>query len=253
MNLITTDRLIQSEIKDKKYVLIDAAELKIDSALLREKEQFWESWNDLEPDSYLKDGASYRLRRFGLFYWDPKADDLRALPPAPYFQSYEINRYAGGINRQFKALSEETKVNQFLHAIIKFTFQQFPLSSQMLENPWEVDVHQFRIISADGEEGEPTPEGIHHDDDDFNAIYLVRRQNVRGGINSVYDNQQKLLANHTLHQPMDSILLWDPHVMHGVSPISPIDLSEQGIRDVLVIGFNYNPAVASAPSDETIH
>ena len=64
---------------------------------------------------------------------------------------------------------------------------------------------------------------------------------MNGGINGIYDNDRKPLAICTLRQPMDSVLVWDPHVMHGVTPIWPANPREQGIRDVLVIGYNYRP------------
>ncbi|MFK7801230.1 MAG: 2OG-Fe dioxygenase family protein [Anaerolineae bacterium] len=240
---MTIERSIRPELEEKKFALMDANELMIAPELSQDKEQLWASWNNLEADNYLRDGASYRLRRFGLFYWHPASGDLRLLPPAPYFQSAETNSYAGGIDRQFAYLEEETGTNQFLHELIKFTFRQFPVTDEMFENPWEIDVHQFRIVSSEAELGEPTPEGIHHDDDDFNAIYLVRRDNVSGGVNSVYDNQRNPLASLTLSQPMDSVLVWDPHVMHGVSSIYPTDPKRQGIRDVLVIGYNHNPGL----------
>ncbi|MFT5193293.1 MAG: hypothetical protein ACI9EW_001503 [Cellvibrionaceae bacterium] len=243
MNLMTIERSIQPELQEKKYALMDANELTVAPELSQDKEQLWASWNNLESDNHLRDGASFRLRRFGLFYWQPKSGELLPLPPAPYFQSVETNSYAGGIDRQFAYLTEETRGNRFLHELIKFTFRQFPLPIEMLKSPWEIDVHQFRIVSSGEEQAEPTPEGIHHDDDDFNAIYLVRRDNVSGGVNTVYDNQRNPLASLTLRQPMDSVLMWDPHVMHGVTPIHPTNPKKQGIRDVLVIGYNYNPSL----------
>ncbi len=40
---------------------------------------------------------------------------------------------------------------------------------------------------------------------------------------------------------MDTVLVWDPYVMHGVTPIHPKKPGEPAIRDVLVIGYNYRP------------
>ncbi|VAW31873.1 hypothetical protein MNBD_CHLOROFLEXI01-3073 [hydrothermal vent metagenome] len=241
MNLITINRAIRPELRKKKYALMAAEEFTIPPELANDRQQLWASWDNLKPDNYLQDGARFRLRRFGLFCWLPSSGELLPLPPAPYFQAAGTNSYAGGIERQFAPLTEATLTNRFLHELIKFTFRQFPVTSEMTQHPWEIDVHQFRIVATEGEHGEPTPEGIHHDDDDFNAIYLVRRDNVNGGVNTVYDNDCNPLASCTLHQPMDSVLVWDPHVMHGVTPIHPRNPQEQGIRDVLVIGYNYHP------------
>ena len=172
MNLITIVRSIKPELQKKKYALMDANEIMIDSELTQDKVQLWSSWDNLESDNYLKDGARFRQRRFGLFNWQPKSGELQSLPPAPYFQSAETNNYAGGINRQFAHLTEETRANRFLHELIKFTFRQFPLSGEMLNSSWEIDVHQFRIVSSEEEQGEPTPEGIHRDDDEMSTLHV---------------------------------------------------------------------------------
>lgn len=241
MDHIRIARTIRPELQEKKYALISADEFSIASELANDMKQLWTDWNHLEPDNHLKGGAHFRRRRFGLFYFQPTTGELYPLPPAPYFQSAGINTYAGGVERQFAPLLNETFNNQFLRELIKFNFRQFPIDNQMANHPWEIDIHQFRIIASQDEQGEPTPEGMHHDGDDFNAIHLIQRQNANGGVNSIYDNDRQLLASTTLSQTMDSVIVWDPHVMHGVTPIHPQNTAEAAIRDVLVIGYNHRP------------
>ena len=239
--LITVDRTIRSELRDKKHVLILAGEFSIAPELSADKQRLWTDWADLEPDNYLKDGGRFRQRRFGLFYFLPSTGELLALQPAEYTQSREINTYAGGIARKFAPLLDATLTNPFLLELIKFNFRQFPVETSQTEQPWEIDVHQFRIVASQDEQGQPTPEGIHHDGDDFNCIHLIGRQNVACGVSTIYDNDRKPLTTCTLRHPMDSIMVWDPHVMHGVTPIQPKNPSEAAIRDVLVIGYNHRP------------
>ena len=153
------------------------------------------------------------------------------------FNLLKLIHTAGGIKREFSPLLDETSSNKFLLRLIRFNFHNFPINIE--ENDvWQIDVHQFRIIGSKGEHGEPTPEGIHHDDDDFNAIHLIQKTNCSGGINGVYDNQRKLITNTTLTEIMDTVYVWDPYVMHGVSPISPENSKFPAIRDVMVIGYN---------------
>ncbi|MBL4660410.1 MAG: 2OG-Fe dioxygenase family protein [Alcanivoracaceae bacterium] len=239
--MITVDRAICTELRKEKYALILAEEFSISSELAADRQHLWSDWNNLKLDNYLKDGGRFRQRRFGLFYLLPSSGELLPLKSVPYIQSRKVNAYAGGIMRKFAPLSDTTLTNQFLHSLIKFNFQQFPVDSSMKCLPWEIDVHQFRIMASENEQGQPTPEGIHHDGDDFNCIHLIGRQNAKGGVNTVYDNDRNKLKSCTLLQPMDSIIVWDPHVMHGVSPIMPENPSESAIRDVLVIGYNYRP------------
>ena len=239
--LITVDRAIRSELREKKHVLILAGEFSIAPELTADRQYLWAGWDDLELDNYLKDGSRFRQRRFGIFYLLPSTGELLPLSSAAYIQSLEINTYAGGIAREFAPLLDSTLTNQFLHELIKFNFRQFPVDSSLTHQPWEIDVHQFRIVASQDEQGQPTPEGIHHDGDDFNCIHLIGRQNATGGVSTVYDNDRNPLTTCTLLQPMDSIMVWDPHVMHGVTPIHPENTSESAIRDVLVIGYNYRP------------
>lgn len=239
--MITANRAIRNELREKKYALISAEEFSIAPELTADRQRLWEDWNNLELDNYLKDGGRFRQRRFGLFYFLPSTGELLPLKSVSYIQSHEINTYAGGIAREFAPLLDATLTNQFLHNLIKFNFQQFPVDSSMTLLPWEIDVHQFRIVASEDEQGQPTPEGIHHDGDDFNCIHLIGRQNAKGGVNTVYDNDRNPLKSSTLLQPMDSIIVWDPHVMHGVTSIKPENPSESAIRDVLVIGYNYRP------------
>ncbi len=228
---------LSGELEKNKFVILSSAEVIISPSLQDDLNILISSWNGLVPDGYLKEKATFRERRFGLFEYIPFKDELIQLPEEDYFQSAEINQYAGGITRKFSPLLKETYNNKFLSNLIKFNFQNFPIKNE--ENDvWKIDVHQFRIIGKEGEQGEPTPEGIHHDDDDFNAIHLINRSNVSGGVNGVYDNDKKLIAKATLMKLMDTVYVWDPFVMHGVSPIYPENLNSPAIRDVLVIGYN---------------
>ena len=248
MNLISIEQSVRSQLQEQKYAQILADEFSIDPALAAAKRCLWADWDNLEPDNYLKGGRRFRLRRFALFYLLPSRDEVLPLPPAPYFQSSDVNPYAGGMSRQFAPLLDKSLNNPFLHELIKFNFRQFPVDSSLADQPWEIDVHQFRIVASEDEPGEPTPEGIHHDGDDFNCIHLIARQNVSGGVNSVYDNDCNQLASYTLRQPMDSIVVWDPHVMHGVTPIHPKNPGEPAIRDVLVLGYNHRPGLVKPTS-----
>ena len=240
VDLITINQDVCSALQEKKYATILAGEFSVAPQLTDARQRLWADWNDLPPDNYLKDGASFRLRRFAYFYFLPSTGEVRPFPPTPYFQARELNSYAGGIQRKFSHLHDSTLTNQFLYALIRFNFQQFPVSKEMAQQPWKLDVHQIRIVATPGEAGEPTPEGIHHDENDFVCMHLANRQNTVGGVNTIYDNNRRALISCTLHEPMDSLIVWDPHVMHGVSSIQPQHLDEQAVRDILLIGYSYD-------------
>ena len=238
---ITINRNISSVLKEHKYATISADDYSIIPQLTDAKLDFWADWNDLEPDNYLKDGANFRFRRFAYFYFLPCTDEVRPFKKTPYFQSSELNSYAGDIQRKFVHLNDSILTNQFLHELIKINFHQFPVSEEMTQKPWKLDVHQIRIVATSDEAGEPTPEGIHHDENEFVCMHLIKRHNIDDGVNTIYDNSSKPLESFTLTDPMDSLIVWDPHVMHGVSSVRPHNSDEKAFRDMLLIGYSYEP------------
>ena len=241
MTQITTKQDIRPAIEKNGYSWIPASEFVLSSDLELDRQQFWADWDNLEPDKYLKDGARFRSRRYGRFYFLPDQEILAPLPHEPYFQTPEDNDYVGGIHREFASLLSATQSNRFLHELIRFNFRHLPVSAEKRSSSWEVGIHQVRITATAQEQGEPTPEGVHHDGNDFFAVYLIGRENASGGISTIYDNDVNPLESQTLARPMDAILVQDPRVMHGVTPIEPRDPDRPATRDVLVVDYFDKP------------
>ncbi|NOX92077.1 MAG: 2OG-Fe dioxygenase family protein [Gammaproteobacteria bacterium] len=240
-NPITTNLDIRSELKENKYVTILADDFSVAPGLLDDWRRFSTDWNDLKEDDYLKNNICFRLRRFAYIYFLPDTGEILPYPPTPYFQSSELNSYAGGIERKFAPLLDSTLRNPFLHNLIKFNFRQLPVSPKKARQPWKLDVHQIRVMGTPDVAGLPTPEGIHHDENDFVCMHLISRKNAVGGVSTIYDNDRNPLESCTLSQSMDSMIVWDPQVMHGVSPILPENPGKQAIRDTLLIGYSHEP------------
>lgn len=98
-------------------------------------------------------------------------------------------------------------------------------------------MHQFRIEARTGEQGLPTPEGAHRDGVDWVIVMLVDRQNVDSGVTDIYAPDGASLGSFTLTAPGDAVFLDDHRVLHGVTPIRPLDVQAPAVRDVLVITF----------------
>lgn len=194
-------------------------------------------WDKLEPDRYLADGARFRLRRYGRFTWAPAAGELSPLPDEPYFQPAEENAYAGGIARSFPPLLPHMASDPFVHALVRATFDCLPIDDAPRPSAWEVRVHQIRIVATPGEPGLPTPEGVHQDGTDFLTLHLVRRHNIAGAESTIYDLARRPVRSLTLREPMDSMILEDPRVFHGVTPARSADGLTTGTRDLLGIDF----------------
>ena len=107
---------------------------------------------------------------------------------------------------------------------------------------WHIEVHQFRIEARSGESGQPTPEGMHRDGVDFVLVLLIGRRNIQSGVTSIRGTDGRDLGSFTLAEPLDAAWVDDHRVMHGVTPVEPIDPAEPGFRDVLVVTFRREDA-----------
>ncbi|MBP0443978.1 2OG-Fe dioxygenase family protein [Roseomonas sp. SSH11] len=198
--------------------------------------RFAASWDDLRPDTYMADGGRYRLRRHAIYGAAPGAPLMRA-PHGPHFQATRYNNLNGGIDRWFEPVAAEVGEGPALQALLagaRGVFDQLAPGAA-----WHVEVHQFRIEARPDEAGKPTPEGMHSDGVDYVMVMMIGRENVEGGVTGIQiDGQEK--ASFTLSAPCDAVLLDDRRVMHGVTPIRPIDPHQPGHRDVLVLTFRWN-------------
>ena len=95
----------------------------------------------------------------------------------------------------------------------------------------------FRVEARPGEPGKPTPEGMHRDGVDWVIVLLVCRHNVASGTTSILDLARRPVGRFTLEAPLDTALVDDGRVFHGVTAIEPLRAGETGHRDVLVVTF----------------
>lgn len=197
---------------------------------------FAESWNDLGLDTYMADGGRYRKRRFAVF---AAADgEIRRKPHQPHYQSRDYNTLNGGIERLFSPILPEIGGGPTMTTILGYCRDLF----ETLSGPqnWHVEVHQFRIEARRGAEGRPTPEGMHRDGVDHVLVLLVARRNIQSGMTTIHSLDGLMLGSFTLTEPLDAALVDDARVMHGVTPVEPVDPAKPGFRDVLVVTFRRN-------------
>ena len=193
------------------------------------------SWNDLALDTYMADGGRYRRRRHAVLMVDGKGRVERA-PHQPHYQGLEYNGLNGGIERWFEPVVPEVADGASLQAILKACHAAFQ-SLAPDAAAWKVELHQFRIEAGPGSDGKPTPEGMHRDGVDYVLVLLVRRENVASGTTMLAHSEKRPIGSFTLTEPLDSVLLDDRRVYHGVTPVMPIDPARPAYRDVLVVTF----------------
>lgn len=197
-------------------------------------QRFAASWNQLCVDPFLRDGGSYRLRRYSVFQWQQRR--LTLLPHEPHYQSSHYNKVHGGFNRHFRPWLPTTVNNVAFKRIVEWCIGQF--NGKALQQKWRIQAHQFRILARAHELGKPTPEGVHKDGADYILVMLLARQNVSGGESQLFNNAMQPLEQATLSQRGDLVLINDAKVYHGVTEIEPTNPNELAYRDVLVLTFH---------------
>ena len=236
-----TDRLIPiaRAVARDGFAFVRAPEMAavLEDAGLRDWDGFAASWNDLGVDMYMADGGRYRRRRFACFR--AGIEGIGRKPHQPHYQSRDYNPLNGGIERWFEPVTEPIVAHPALHAILATCHALFErLTPAALRPPsWHVEMHQFRIEALTGQEGRPTPEGLHRDGVDWVLVLLVSRVNIASGETGIADLGKHALGSFTLTDPLDAAVTDDNRVYHGVTPVTPLDPSRSGHRDVLVVTF----------------
>jgi hypothetical protein len=188
-------------------------------------------WNDLPPDTHLRDGGSYRRRRHSCFVVE--GESVQAVPHRAHWQPVEYNALHGGIERWFEPMDPAwTAEPMWRGLLVRLGAHASALRGTV--QPWWVEAHPFRIDTAGGI-GRPTPEGAHRDGVDFVAVVLVAREGVKGGETRVFDAEGPRGLRFTLSEPWSALLLDDRRVIHETTPIQPLDPARPGHRDTLVI------------------
>lgn len=203
-------------------------------------QRFAQSWQRMPVDRFMADGGRYRRRRHAVFQID-RDGRIARLPRQPHYQSRDYNPLNGGIQRWFAPVETEIADSAITHTLLALSAAHFGALAQQTPR-WRVEMHQFRIEAAAEQAGQPTPEGVHRDGVDYVLVMLVDRHNVASGTTHIQAPDGNSLGSFTLSEPGDSVLLDDHRVLHGVTPITPLEPSATAARDALVVTFSREPA-----------
>lgn len=194
---------------------------------------FAASWDRLETDGFMADGGRYRRRRHANFTARRGVPGHLRGPHRPHFQATVHNMLNGGRDRWFAPVEDAVAARPTLQALLETGRGLADALSPGQD--WFVEAHQFRIEAVAGAPGYPTPEGVHHDGVDYVLIGMVARANLAGGETLVTDEAGRELARFTLRDRLDTAFLDDRRVLHGVTPVGPVDAALPSCRDVLVV------------------
>jgi hypothetical protein len=186
------------------------------------------TWNDLPPDTYLRDGGRYRRRRHSCFV--VRGEAVEQAPHRAHWQPVEYNALHGGLERWFEPIEPAVVDSAAWRALLVATAR---LASALRgEQPWYLEAHQFRIDTTDGI-GRPTPEGAHRDGVDLVAVVLVGREGIKGGETRIFASDGPTGMRFTMQAPWSCLILDDARVIHESTPIQPLEA--YGHRDTLVL------------------
>ncbi|WP_422000405.1 2OG-Fe dioxygenase family protein [Reyranella sp.] len=233
---------IRAAVARAGYAFVEASDMR--NALARfgslvDWAAFAESWNTLEVDTYMADGGRYRRRRFGVWTAGRQGPIERG-PHQAHYQTLHYNHLNGGIERWFKPIAEGIGDGPTMRTVLEYCRALFGRLAPDTQR-WHVEAHQFRIEARSGEDGKPTPEGMHRDGVDYVLVLLVNRRNIRSGTTSVHDLDKRMLGSFTLTDPLDAALVDDARCYHGVTPVEPENPAQPAYRDVLVVTFRKDP------------
>ena len=211
--------------------MLDAAALlQLLPATQAELDALRPSWDELPPDTYLRDGGHYRRRRHSCFLVE--GDSVQLVAHRAHWQPLEYNALHGGLERWFEPISTDVLEAPAWNALLRLLAAQ--CSALKGVQPWYVEAHQFRIDTTDGI-GRPTPEGAHRDGVDLVAVTLVERIGIKGGETRVFEADGPAGQRFTMVEPWTTLLLDDACVVHETTPIQPLAADAGGHRDTLVI------------------
>jgi hypothetical protein len=241
----TTSGSLQTAIAKEGYAFVQGGamrEILAPFGSLSDWPSFAGSWNALEFDGHMADGGRYRRRRYGAYAATRDGVIVRKIHQ-PHFQAIDYNPLNGGIARWFEPIAAEAGGGPSMRTILVFCRSLFDsLAPGTLA--WQIEAHQFRIEARPGEQGRPTPEGLHRDGVDYVLVLLIDRRNIASGVTTIHALDGRPLGHFTLTGPFDAALVDDARVAHGVTPVEPIDPASAAYRDVLVVTFrSYDPSL----------
>ncbi|MCU0924537.1 MAG: 2OG-Fe dioxygenase family protein [Hydrogenophaga sp.] len=224
---------LDRQLQQHGFALISADDVKTWlAASTADLDRLHQSWNDLPPDEYLKDGGRYRRRRHSCF--TVNGDQVEQVPHRAHWQPLEYNALHGGMQRWF----EPMPVDVVQQSVWSRLLARLGDAAAALRGPrtWFVEAHPFRIDTTDGI-GRPTPEGAHRDGVDLVAVFMVNRHQIKGGESRVFEANGPSGQRFTLRDPWSLLLLDDARVIHESTPIQPLEADALGWRDTLVVTY----------------
>ncbi len=187
------------------------------------------SFNYLPDDSYLKHKYTFRKRAFTKCELNG-GFELSILKNSIFEQDIRINKYAGGITRDYEPV--DLKIVDYVTNFFIVNKDYF----SDLKELTQIGIHQIRITAINDNEGFPVPEGYHQDGVDYVIIIPINSFLICGGINSIrYGSQDGPEIMNKKIKQNNALILNDKRVFHYASPIYAQYKNIEGYRDSIIV------------------
>lgn len=180
-------------------------------------ENLLNSFDKLDYDEFY---TNKRKRAFSLVKFNENDNNIYNVGNLNFFQGDNLNSYNGNILRNYNNISEKTLKDD----TFKYIFNTFKntVDKETKKNNEYFQIHQIRVY-ANEDNINLVPEGIHQDGFNIVGICCIKRNNIIGGINNVYDENKNIIYSKQLFEN-EMIILNDNKVYHDVSPIKSLKI-----------------------------
>ena len=191
------------------------------------------SGNEVKPyfDSLAVDPYYGKYRYKAVSRFNFIEDKIILLPHADFFQSKDYNPVAGDIVRSYPPIDERIAKTKYFFTLFKDVAECIDLTPVTC-----VTVHQIRVVSSLNAIGLAAAEGIHQDGYDYIALNCISKENIVGGVTSLYTGlKQKVFERELLSG--DILFVNDRQLFHYTTPIKNVT-SKEGHRDMLIVAVS---------------
>ena len=155
-------------------------------------------------------------------------DKVILLPHADFFQSKNYNPVAGDITRSYPPIDARIITTKYLSVLFKKFSDHIDLTPNTC-----FTTHQVRVVSSKDKIGFAAAEGIHKDGYDFIALSCISKENITGGVTSLYTEAKEKTFEKELVSG-DVLFVNDRQLFHYTTPIKN-KTSKEGYRDMLIV------------------
>lgn len=182
------------------------------------------SFNSLTIDNFYN--TTRRCRAFSLI--DIK--NYKIIGNLPFYQSKTYNNFNGNVLREYKNIDDQLLNDISFKSLINI-FANIITNGNPIDLNF-IQVHQIRVYADIDNTITPVPEGIHQDGFNYVGIYIINRENIKGGINTIYNEGIEIYSKEL--EIGSSVILNDRKLHHHVTNIELIDIEKIGYRDIFV-------------------